>query len=58
MIFSAKLTDNELIIEGEADTAEVRFEADYNFNGRVLLLPIVGDGKCTVKLGTYVLRTS
>ncbi|KAF2900822.1 hypothetical protein ILUMI_05361 [Ignelater luminosus] len=48
--FEAKLTDNEFTVEAEADTPEVRFEADYSFNGRVLLLPIVGDGKCVVKL--------
>ncbi|KAF2900824.1 hypothetical protein ILUMI_05363 [Ignelater luminosus] len=48
--FNAKITDNEFSMEFDIDYEEVRFEADYSFNGRILLLPIIGDGKCTVKL--------
>lgn len=51
--FSTKLTDNDLRIEMDLLFPEVRFEADYSLNGRVLLLPIVGDGKCIVTLRTY-----
>ncbi|KAF2900825.1 hypothetical protein ILUMI_05364 [Ignelater luminosus] len=46
----AKATPNDLKLEVELLSPETRFEADYSFNGRVLLLPIVGDGKCTVTL--------
>lgn len=50
LIFRAKLTDNSLNLEMVMNFPEVRFEADYSFNGRVLLLPIIGEGKCTVTL--------
>jgi len=32
----------------KAHSPEYRFEADYKLSGRVLLLPVVGDGQCNV----------
>lgn len=38
------------IMQSESINPELILEADYTMKGRVLLLPIVGDGPCNVTL--------
>lgn len=38
------------LLTAKSITPELRLEADYSMKGRVLLLPIVGDGPCNVTL--------
>lgn len=37
-------------MQSESINPELILEADYTMKGRVLLLPIVGDGPCNVTL--------
>ncbi|KAF2900828.1 hypothetical protein ILUMI_05367 [Ignelater luminosus] len=48
--FNAKLTPTDLKLEFEIKYPELRAEADYKFDGQILALPIVGDGKCVIKM--------
>ncbi|KAF2900821.1 hypothetical protein ILUMI_05360 [Ignelater luminosus] len=45
----AKLTDTSVAIDISATLKEVKIEAKYDFNGRILLLPIVGNGNSAVQ---------
>lgn len=42
----------------ESLSPELRLEAEYNLNGRILLLPIQGQGPCTITLGIRNFATS
>lgn len=41
---------NDLDIELHP-TKPIRLDGDYEINGKVLVLPIVGKGKCKISLG-------
>ncbi|KAF2900830.1 hypothetical protein ILUMI_05369 [Ignelater luminosus] len=47
--FNVKLTSTDFKLELEIKYSEVRVESDYSLDGKVLSLPIVGNGKCVVK---------
>jgi hypothetical protein len=36
---------------------EIRIEADYDLQGKVLILPLLGNGPATVTLGEYNILT-
>ncbi|KAB0792594.1 hypothetical protein PPYR_14553 [Photinus pyralis] len=44
------ITENEFRLNTTIHLKEVYLSSQYKLNGRILLLPIVGDGDCTIKL--------
>ena len=48
---------SKMVTTGVID--EIRLEADYNLNGKILILPVYGEGKCVIKLtNTTIITTS
>lgn len=38
----------------ESLSPELRLDADYELNGKILLLPVQGQGPCVITLGTKI----
>ncbi|KAK4878664.1 hypothetical protein RN001_011170 [Aquatica leii] len=45
-----KGNDGDITLVTIGKVPELRLEADYDINGKILVMPVVGEGKCTIKL--------
>ncbi|KAJ8985208.1 hypothetical protein NQ317_018237, partial [Molorchus minor] len=49
-VLEASIDNDKHILAAKSITPELRLEAHYTMKGRILLLPVVGDGPCNVTL--------
>lgn len=50
-IFRLKISDNSFDASVAITIPKCKAEADYDFDGQILMLPITGNGKCSFEFG-------